>query len=125
MGRALRISVLSIAALAFVGSIRASEDCKDGCPIVGAARDAGASKDGVAKITQLRNEWMVSFAKIQQSSEYQQASKDLAAAKKHNDSSEIKAAETKVKSLVKPAWDAFHKGAEEALGKEMYATFCK
>jgi len=126
MRSVLSCAVLALLVVCTTGTLRAAEECKDGCPIVSAARDAGASKEGVTKITQLRNELLAAFTKLQQSSEYQQANRELAAAKKRSGNSDgIKAAEAKVKALTKPAWESFYKGAEEALGKDVYAAFYK
>ena len=93
--------------------------------IIGAAKAIGASEAAIAKITKLRNEFIVANGKIAKTKEYQAASKVLADANKAKDQDAIAKATTKLKDLVKPAWETFYKGAEEALGKESYAAFVK
>jgi len=123
MRKAMVSAIAMMALLALVNTAKAADTCSDGCPVVGAARQAGASKEALAKITTLRDQFIVDFGKITQSSEYQQASRELEGAKKKGDAEAVKTAETKMKTLAKPAWDTFHKGASETLGKDLYAVF--
>jgi hypothetical protein len=123
--RLLSFTVAAVLAVCCISSLRASDECQDQCPMVAAARDAGASKEGVAKITKLRNEFLAAIMKLQESSEFREASHELAEAKKSGKAEAIGIANARLKLLTKPALEAFHKGAEDALGKETYAAFCK
>ena len=123
--RLLSFAVAAVLAACCLSSVRAAEECQDQCPMVSAAREAGVSKEGVARITKLRNEFLVAMTKVQESSEFKDAVNELAAAKKSGNTEAIGTANAKLKSLTKPAWNAFHKGAEAALGKDVYAAYYK
>lgn len=120
MQKVLCFGLLAMSVLCLSSAVRASDDQ---CPCVQAARQIGASKDDINKITKLRDEAVAALKKIAATSEYKAVASELEKAKKAGDKDALASAQTKIKEFQKPAWEAFHKGAKDVLGKEAYAKY--